>query len=223
MKKILLVVAATVVATVSFSQVRVGIQAIGNAGSASIETTDIENVKKPMQIGVGAGLAADFSISDHFSIKPSLNFLQKKSRFEYENPEIEGKIFSVNTTLNYVELPVNFVYKIPTQSATVYFGAGPSLGYGISGKMVAKGWEIEGNQPVAVNESLDAFKKEDKGGAGLKRLDVSANALAGIEFKNGLYVNAGYMMGLSNLIKEDKYKNRGLQLTVGFMFPSVKG
>jgi hypothetical protein len=221
MKKIFLAAAATIITTVSFSQVRIGIQAIGNAGSAAIETPDVEGLKKPMKIGFGAGIVADLGISDHFSIRPSLNYLQKKSGFEYES-ELEGKVNSVNTTLNYLELPVNFVYKIPMQASTVYFGAGPSLGYGISGKMVAKGWEVEDDEPIAINESVDAFKKEDDGGAELKRLDLSANAIAGVEFKNGLYVNAGYMMGLTNLMQDDKYKNRGLQLTVGFMFPSRK-
>ncbi|HEX8358084.1 MAG TPA: porin family protein [Segetibacter sp.] len=222
MKKILLVAAAAIITSASFSQVRFGAQVIGNAGTAAIETNEeIENLKKPTQIGFGAGVVADLGISDHFSIRPSLNYLQKKSRVEYQDEDLDGKTFSVNTTLNYLELPVNFVYKIPMNSATAFVGAGPSIGYGISGKMKAKGWiaDEDSDDLIEVNESTDAFKKESEGGGELKRIDLSANAIAGIEFKNGLYINAGYLMGLNSLVKEEKYKTRGLTLTLGFMFP----
>jgi len=68
-------------------------------------------------------------------------------------------------------------------------------------------------------ESVDAFKKEDKGGAGLGNLDISANVIAGLKFNSGLFVHAGYLGSIRNLAAEGgTYKNYGLQLTLGYMF-----
>lgn len=220
MKKVFLLAATTVIATVSFSQVRFGVQAIGNAGSVSASTTGLTNVKKPTQVGFGAGVVADFPLQSNLSVRSSLNFLQKKGAIEFTNFGTDKKS-TVKSTLNYLELPVNLVYKIPMNGKSIYFGAGPSFGYGISGKMKYNGYEVLEGVPHPVNESADAFKKEADGGADMKRFDISANAIAGVQFDNGLFVNAGYLMGLTNLQKGDgdKYKNRGIQLTVGFLLP----
>jgi hypothetical protein len=227
MKKMILVAFATVLATAGFSQTRYGIQVIGNAGSASFNAEGLEGFKKPMKVGFGAGVVADVNLSDKFNFRPSLNFLQKKAAVEYQTPDLPGKDFSINSTLNYLEMPLNLVYKIPVGASTAYIAAGPSIGYGISGKLKAKGWlaSEEGEEPgeiIEVNESVDAFKKEDNEGGGFKRVAVSLNASAGIEFQNGLYINAGYLAGLSNLVKEESYKSKGILLTVGFMLPTRK-
>jgi hypothetical protein len=228
MKKISLVVAATVIAVASFAQVRFGAQVIGNAGSISTNTDDLENVTNQMKISGGGGLVADFSFGEKFAIRPSLNFLQKNGGIEYKTELLPGKTSTVKTMLNYLELPVQFVYKIPMNNMTAFIGAGPSIGYGVSGKIKVKGWIYEDNEGdetdelIEIAESVDAFKKEADGGAELKRFDLSAHAVAGVEFKSGFYVNAGYMAGLANLAKssDDKFKTRGIQLTVGFLFPS---
>lgn len=219
MKKVFLLAAATVLATAGFSQIRYGVQVIGNAGSVSTSSQGLSNFKTPMQVGFGGGLVADIPLSNDFSIRPSLNFLQKKSTVEFTTAGTDKKS-TIKSNLNYLELPVNLVYKVPVGSASLYFGAGPLLGYGISGKMKFHGYESIEGVSHEVNESTEAFKKESAGGAGLKRFDLSANANAGLQFNNGLYVNAGYLMGLTNLVDKDgKYKNRGILLTVGLLLP----
>ena len=227
MKKMYLVVAATVLATAAFSQVRFGVQAIGNAGTASVSSSEMKNSNKDFQIGAGAGVVADISLSEKFGVRSSLNFLQKKSSINYETQELPGKTFSVKTTLNYLELPVHAVYKIPFKNMTAFVGAGPSFGYGISGNLKAKGWvetDGEGDEidVVPASAKIDAFKKESDDGAEFKRFDISASAIAGVQFNSGLYAHAGYTHGLTNIAKEESYKNRGIQLTVGFLLPSRK-
>jgi len=219
MKKVFLLATATVLATAGFSQVRFGAQVIGNASNVSTSSAGVSNFKKSIAPGFGAGLVAELPLQSNFSVRSSLNFLQKKSNVEFS--PVSGKKTKVKTTLNYVELPVNLVYKIPMNGMSVYFGAGPSVGYGISGKMKYEGYmATEGGGSIPVNESSDAFKKEDKGGAGLKRFDLSANANAGVQFDNGLFINAGYLAGLTNLGDNDgKYKNQGILLTVGVLLP----
>src|SRR5438128_4912911 len=120
MKKVFLLAAATVVATVSFSQVRFGAQVIGNAGSASVHSDGLSNFKKPIQIGYGAGVVVDVPLQNNFSVRSSLNFLQKKSSVEFTTMGTDKKS-TIKSTLNYVELPVNLVYKIPMNGKTIYF------------------------------------------------------------------------------------------------------
>lgn len=214
MKKMYLVLAAIVIATVSFGQV--GFQVIGNASSLSFKSAEIPDVKKPLQAAFGAGVVADIPFTNNLSLRPSLNFLQKKNSVEFEN---SGKTNTLKTSLNYVELPLNVVYAIPFKAVSVYFGADPSIGYGISGKMKYKGFLAdEDGEPVAVDEAVDAFEKEDNGGAGMGRMDVSANVIGGLKFNNGVFVNAGYLGSLRNLAEgEGKYKNYGFQLTLGYL------
>lgn len=213
MKKMFLVAVAVIIATASFSQARFGFQAIGNASGASILAPAGPNLKKPTQIGFGAGVVADIPFNQNLSLRTSLNFLQKKSRFEELGVGGEKVITKVNS--NYLELPINLVYKIPLQSMSIYFGAGPSLGYALSGKLTKT--DNGGEDEEAGEISGDPFKGE----GGLKRFDLSANVNAGIQFNNGLFINAGYLAGLTNLTGADsKYKNHGILLTVGFMLPT---
>lgn len=215
MKKMFLVAAATVIATVSFSQAKFGFQAIGNASTASLKGDNLAGFKKSTKIGFGGGIVADLPVAKNFSVRPSLNFLQKKSSLVYTG--VTNQKFTTESELNYLELPVNFVYKVPLQAASVYFGAGPSVGYGISGKIKSQGVLPGDNEQI--NDSSDPFK-EVEGETLMKRVDVSANFLAGVEFNNGIFVNAGYLLGLTNISKNQDggYKNRGILLTVGFMF-----
>ncbi|HSV12314.1 MAG TPA: porin family protein [Hanamia sp.] len=217
MKKIYLVLAALIITVAGFSQARIGVQVIGNASSVSFQSDNITDAKKSLQPAFGAGLVADIPLAGNLSVRPSINFLQKKNSIKFGDA---GQPTEVKTSLNYAELPVDFVYTIPAKAVSFYFGAGPSIGYGISGKIKYRGFaEDENGQTVAVDESVDAFKKEDKGGAGMGRVDISLNAIAGVKLTNGMFVNAGYLGSLRNLAQGDgKYKNYGLQLTVGYFF-----
>ena len=174
-----------------------------------------------MVTGFGAGVVAELPFQNNLSLRSSLNYLQKKSSVEFST--VAGKTNTLKSTLNYLELPVNLVYTIPMNGVSVYFGAGPSIGYGISGKMKFNGYMAGQGGSHPVTETTEAFKKEDKGGAGLKRFDLSANANAGIQFDNGIFINGGYLYGFTNLgEKDNKYKNRGILLTLGFLLPTNK-
>ncbi|WP_343322370.1 outer membrane beta-barrel protein [Sphingobacterium multivorum] len=88
--------------------------------------------------------------------------------------------------LMYIEVPVNFVYSIPTgNSGSVFLGAGPYAGVGIHAKATRS------------NES-DSGSFND---AGLKTFDAGLNFLAGFKLTNGFLINGGYGLGLTNIVK----------------------
>ncbi len=221
MKKIYLLAIAATLTSAAFSQVKLGGQLTGTLSSASFITEEEITSKKTPLAGLGIGLSAELSLSQTLSLRSSLGLLQKGVTIKTSSEEagtigkIEGKF---TNKLYYAELPVHLTFNKEALCGKVFAGAGPSIGYGLFGKSKANYTVITPGMPTHTeNESVDVFKKGDDGG-GFKRLDMSASFIAGLQFNSGLYVNAGYLLGLSNALPKsdgDSYKNRGLQLTIG--------
>lgn len=71
-------------------------------------------------IGLTAGVVADLPLSESVSFRPALNFTQMGGN--------ENGFGDINTlTMNYIELPLNFVYKARSSASTFFAGLGPSL------------------------------------------------------------------------------------------------
>lgn len=221
MKKIFLFAVAAVLATTAFSQVKLGVQATGNLSSASFTPEQGISTKKTPLPGFGAGLSAEMPVSDHLSLRTSLGLLQKGVKVT-ANGKAENGVGNMDVKLTnklyYAELPVNLTFNKELLNSKFFIGAGPSVGYGLFGKSkAAYTVSLPGAPSHTETESVDAFKKGDDGG-NYKRLNLSANLAAGIQFNSGFYVQAGYLLGLTNSLRKDaegSYKNRGLQLTVG--------
>ena len=121
MKKILLTgILSILFSGFSFAQTRFGITAGLNVSNF---TRDVGDNNKFNKAGVQAGVVSDFCITRNFSIMPELLFSQRGAN--------SG---NVNTTLNYLQLPVNAAYKFNVgMGSKVFVFAGPYFGYGISG------------------------------------------------------------------------------------------
>lgn len=221
MKKITLFVLAATLTSAAFSQVKWGLQATGNLSAASFTAEEGISTKKTSLLGFGAGVSAELPLSSSVSLRTSLGLLQKGVTINAKGGE-DGGVGSVDVKLTnklyYAELPLNIAFNKEVTSGKFFIGAGPSIGYGLFGK--SKGTytvTVPGTPQHTETESVDAFKTGDDGG-GYKRFDLSANLVAGMQFNSGLYVQAGYLMGLTNSLPKDadgSYKSRGLQLTIG--------
>jgi hypothetical protein len=206
--------------TQAFSQLHYGVQVSANLSNADIKSSDVSKLTKDMKALSGATLIGEYNITKNVSVRTSLGLLQKGVKVAgiSNGTDAPANISSsINTTLNYLEMPWNFVYNIHFKSAKLMIGAGPSFGLGISGKAKTM-FTDPANPSTKHSEEVDAFKDEKDGGVGFKKFDASANALVGVGFKKGLYFTASYLYGLSNLSSENEYKNRGIQLSLGFMF-----
>jgi hypothetical protein len=77
---------------------------------------------------------SDFKINKHFSFQPALYFVQKGG--EEQSVDVNGnRNYKHTNTLNYFELPLNFVYSTEPSKTVFFIGAGPSLNLGLSGKI----------------------------------------------------------------------------------------
>ncbi len=223
-KKYILIAALVAVSTTGFSQVKFGPQVTASLATAAInEDPEVEYSQSGLA-AFGIGVLAEIPLSEKVSLRPSLSLLQKGGKLKGSSVDDGGFgsiDIKVTNKLYYAELPVLATYNVALANSKIFFGAGPSIGVGLFGKSKASYTIIfPGLPPMTETESADAFKKSEDEGAGFKRMDFSANAVAGVQWNNGLYVNAGYLHGFSNLQKDSDgttYRNRSFQLSVGML------
>lgn len=146
--------------------------------------------------GFTAGIMIDKAIGKKLYFQPAINFVQKGFNSKYSS---DAKV-----TFNYIELPLNFVYRAKKESG-FFIGGGPSIGMGINGTSVYEGEK----------EKID-FGGEGNG----NRFEIEANAIAGFRFANKIQVAASYNLGLTNLMDDSsvKMKNNYFALRVGYYF-----
>lgn len=113
----------------------------------------------------------------------------------------------------YLEIPLNAVVNFDG----FYLGAGPYLGYAISGKYKAK-YTGTGEEDSSLEKDLKIGNNKDE----IKPLDFGLNAMAGYKLTNGLNFGLNYGLGLANTGAEGnndyKASNRVISFLVGFSF-----
>jgi hypothetical protein len=221
MKKIILSGAGLIMSIVSFSQFSVGVQASANLSGAFIKNENDFDYSKTMRIMPAAGIVAQYEAGKHLAIRSGISYMQHGITLKATVDEDVQMKIKAQTSLHYLQVPVTAMYLLPFENVRLFAGIGGYFGYGISGKVKETLSYIAPDESViTITGEIDAFEKEEEDGAGLKRTDFGAMALAGVELKNGLFVNVGYQLGLANIdrAEEAKYKNRGLQITIGYLF-----
>lgn len=227
MKKLFLIAAIAAVSTSANAQAGFGIQVGGNLGNAKSEstyggTTTKEETKA--KFGFLVGVVADAPLTSSLAFRPELNFIQKGAKSDFTE-SFGGITYTEKDeiTLNFIELLLNLVYNVPAGSGTFFIGAGPSIGFGISGKdkwtSTTTGLPNEsGTTDVKFDGEKNSGSTDNK--LHLKSLDFGANILAGYKLPMGVFFNLGYTMGFSNLSPDDNssIKTNGFALKLGYMF-----
>lgn len=215
MKKVLLSLgAALLMAAGAQAQTGYGLKAGVTLPSYSYGSSDdLSDTKSALNFYITGYLNAN--INQNFAIQPGISLQGKGAKFaEYK---FNGTTYELNQNTMWIEVPVNFVGKLPVGAAELQLGAGPYVGFGVSGKN--KFDRISGDGDFA-STTLNEFKfgKDET----LKGVDFGANITAGVKLPGGFLINANYGLGLTN-IAGDKFpsndvKNRVLSFGVGFEF-----
>ncbi|RXF69139.1 porin family protein [Arcticibacter tournemirensis] len=140
----------------------------------------------------------DYGVSPNFSIQPGIGVSGKG--FKSDSGEEEAEV-----NVMYLDIPVNALAKFPVSFGKIFLGGGPYAGVKLSEK-----YKLEG-------ETLD----EDE--SSFNTADFGVNFLGGLEFNNGLTLNANYGLGLINVMKDSELadvtaKNKVFSISVGFLF-----
>jgi long-subunit fatty acid transport protein len=207
MKKLLILVSFVAFSSATFAQ-EFGITAGATLATAKAEDKSSNlSIKSDSKVGFTVGVLANFPISTNFAFQPGLNFTQKGG----ENTETDAGItFKEKITLNYLELPLNFIYKF---TEGFYVGLGPSLAYGLSGKIKT----TETNEP---DQEEDVKFGNDENEDDLKAFEFGGNILAGYQLANGIFFTVNYNTGFSDLSLDNtvSFKNRYFGIKIGKMF-----
>ena len=165
-------------------------------------SADNVSVTSDIKTGFSGGLVAHVPVSKYLSFRPELKYVQKGGKLSEDG-------YSDKLTLNYIELPVNFVFNTHSIKGMFFAGLGPSFNLGLSGK--SKG--DDGDYDVKFGSS-----SEDD----FKPFEIGLNALVGYQFKSGFFVSANSNTGLNNVGNDfdynAEYHNWYFGINIGFMF-----
>lgn len=200
MKKFLFLAVMMTFALASFSQVRFGVKAGLNLASQKFSGFGI-NITGDNLVGFNVGGVVDIPVASSFYFQPGVSYSLKGTKSTFLDE-------TVKTTLNYVDVPLNLMYKVKASKVAVVILAGPNIGFGISGKSISD----------TDSEDVKFGSDEDQ----VKRLDFGLNFGAGVEFGK-FQVTAQYGLGLSNLANtadgdDSKVKNNVISFNAAYFF-----
>lgn len=224
MKKVFSALLITVIAISARAQ-KTYVQ--GGLNLANItKTNNGETEKNNILPTFNVGLMHQFSLSSYAAIETGLLFTGRGSKAEtYFN----GGNDYVKTKFNplYLEMPVNFVLKIPVDKSSGFFlNAGPYAAVGIAGKSRSdtKIGVITSSSSENIKFSNDdpfTSEQDDAGYDKLKRFDFGLNFGGGFAFQH-VILKANYGLGLTKINStqgnndaNDKNKYRTMSFSVG--------
>lgn len=201
MKKLsaILIVAMLLALPALQAQTTFGVRGGVNFSNQTIKGGGIELDTK-MLTGFNIGVDLEVPVAPDFYFQPGLLFTTKGMKYEIMGDDI-------TTKLNYLEVPLNLLYKPLLGEGNLILAFGPYLAYGIGGKAKS------GNE----TEDIKFGKDED-----YKPFDMGGNLSFGYMFSGGFSVQFNTQLGLINIAPEDSgdvtIKNSGFGLSVGYRF-----
>ena len=174
--------------------------------------------------GFHAGGLVDIKFNS-FTIQPGVVFTTKGGKsnvnvslIDYSGagtatgPETVVGTATVKTTLDYIEVPLNFMYRIPVGTGNIFFGAGPYIAIGISGKATVDATSDGQTSHQTQNITFGSGDND------INSPDFGFNAMVGYELNGGLTVSAGYGQSYSSANSDGNVKNEGFSFSVGYFF-----
>jgi hypothetical protein len=166
----------------------------------------LENTFLP---GFHLGANVLMPITPEIGFQPGIIFSVKGAEFA-ETPETKYRI-------NYLEVPLNLVYRGAAGNSSVYFGFGPYAAFALGGQVSVAGVEADlkfDNDILLWNPQV------------IRRFDAGANIFAGYELGAGLFLKINGQLGLTKINPEADFipgdnrswKNLGFGISAGFRF-----
>lgn len=197
---------------------QLGFRLGGNVSNLSYKNNDNSSSQDPdykVKLGFNAGFIYNFGKIVAF--QPGLYFSQKG--FMTKEGDDKAKYI-----FNYVEIPLNILYKIDAKGYKVYGGLGPVFSYAVGGNERWKHGEESGDSRIIFKSRPDYYT-----GTNIyfeNAFDMGAQIVAGIEFGR-ISLNLNYNLGLLRLNDEKTYsdgsklniveRNRTFGFTLGFV------
>jgi hypothetical protein len=162
---------------------------------------DIDDAK--MLASFQVGVIGDLNSTSFLAIQPGIIFTGKGTKAQSGDAS-SNNYYRATSNPYYVEIPVNLVFKTPTDGAKFFAGAGPYIAMGIAGKNKVDGriagvsFSSDRNIEWSNDDPSTMNQEEGYGFGIMKRFDYGLNGLIGVETEN-LVISANYGLGLAKL------------------------
>jgi len=176
-----------------------------------------DKLNNDMLLGYHIGFNAQIPIAQQFYFQPGLLYSTKGSKTKSE-------LSNSTTSINYLEMPLNIVYKAACSNGSFMVGVGPYVAYGLKGKVKTTGDAVTVETNIEFKNTIELTDPLDV--PFYKGFDAGANAFAGYEMANGVFCQLNMQLGLLKINSEyseypdDKtsVKNTGFGLSTGYRF-----
>lgn len=184
---------------------------------------DIDDAK--LKPAYHIGLFTEVPVAPDFYAQTGLFLNSKGARYE-EILVFDGvELGAVEKTLriNYVEIPINFLYKPIVGNGIVTFGGGPYVAYAVAGQyeFSDENQTTEGDIEFTNNVRVE----EDDLGAYFRPFDAGVGIVFGYEFNNRIGLQLNTQIGLTNILPDvegqspdTSVKNIGFGVSLGYRF-----
>ena len=223
MKNKIVSIALILLLSVSFANAqeksKVSLGILGGLNFQNLNGKDVggDKLENDMLLGFHGGVNVQIPIAPEFYFQPGIMYSSKGAK------NTSGSIKST-TKLNYIEVPLDFVYKASLGKGFFMLGFGPYVSYGMSGNVKTVSGSVTLNRDVK-------FKSVVETGDNIlvpyyKAFDAGANIFVGYEMASGLFLQLDTEFGMLNInpeykiLSDDKSstKNTGFGLSLGYRF-----
>lgn len=206
----LLACVAMLSSSVAMAQVSYGIKAGVNLSKTNYDEFP-SDFKQENYLSYYLTGYAELGLGKNFAVQPGVSLQSKGDKYTKD-----GKTAATWDVMS-IEVPVNLMYYIPTGDAgSVFLGAGPYVGFNISGKNKVE--SIGAPSFGSVGEHKMTFTGEDRS---QNLIDAGANFLLGYKLRNGFVINTEYGLGIADLNpreNNDHFHNSTIRFGLGYQF-----
>jgi len=230
MKTKLLTIAAILIFSSLALQAQIGFGLLGGVNFQNMngKESNGDKLENGLLIGFHAGINVNIPLVENFYIQPGLMFSVKGARNNFFNMPNKAANDSYNTTtkINYVEIPLNFLYRPQVGNGYVLLGFGPYIAFGIGGKQKSEIGDFSYEQEIAFKNEISESDFFDVHNAYFRRFDAGANIFFGYEIPMGVFLQLNAQLGMLKINPvhtwddgdETSYKNTGYGLSIGYRF-----
>lgn len=219
------------ISTFSFAQVSIGIKGgyvfsdLRFTGAGGVQSVGSNTTHSGGLTSWHADAIVNIPLGQtNFYLQPTVGYVKKGASFSNGSGSGQGGVYIAQgqrLSLDYIEMPVNVVYKVSLPFGKLVFGGGPYIAYGIEGRY--KYVLSQNGTPVANNTKRVHFTNDygsSSATINMRPWDAGLNALVSLEFKSNIIVGANYSLGGWNVNRVDngEIKNQYVGVSVGFLF-----
>jgi hypothetical protein len=167
------------------------------------------------------GINGQIPIAPSFYFQAGLRFISKGTKGPVEYNDNAGtRTITREIVMNYLEIPLDLVFKPMLGNGNMILGFGPYIGYSFSGKAKFTGSSAPADTKIQFEKTVPS--NESNNLIYFKPLDVGADFFVGYELNNGISIILNSQLGLININSDTNTKltnkNTGFGLLVGYSF-----